>query len=81
MKNKNSFIMINRRLNNGGWLEHKTPNKDKLYCDICHKQLWVAPDGKTIYCNTNNCGNDYKYSISSYNEMVENEKIIKKLIK
>ena len=53
-------LMINRRTTTG-WLDSKTPNVDKKYCDVCLRQLWVAPDMKTVYCNTENCGGDYVY--------------------
>lgn len=39
-----------------GWVDTKVENNDKNNCDVCKKQLWVAPDGTTIYCNTDNCG-------------------------
>lgn len=54
-----AIIKINRRAGTG-WLEAKTPNIDPDYCDICHKQLWIAPDG-TLYCNTEDCGTDYMF--------------------
>lgn len=34
-----------------GW--KKRQNKSKYICDICGDKLWIAPDGKTIYCNGN----------------------------
>lgn len=33
-----------------GWLSHQT-NKQKYNCDDCGAKLWIAPDGKTLYCN------------------------------
>lgn len=32
-----------------GWADQQ--NKEKYMCDVCQMKLWVAPDGKTIYCN------------------------------
>lgn len=34
----------------GGW-KNGVQNKDPLNCDIDGARLWVAPDGKTLYCN------------------------------
>ena len=42
-------MKISKRLKNG-WTERQT-NKQKYICDDCGNRLWVAPDGKTIYCN------------------------------
>jgi len=43
------MIKIAKRLKNG-WTE-RVANKQKYNCDDCGSKLWVAPDGKTIYCN------------------------------
>lgn len=48
---------INKRSKNG-WV--KVVNNQKYVCDKCGAKLWVAPDGKTIYCNTDNCGDNNK---------------------
>lgn len=40
---------IAKRLTNG-WTERQV-NKSKSHCDDCESILWVAPDGKSIYCN------------------------------
>lgn len=34
----------------GGWTERQV-NLSRDNCDDCGAQLWVAPDGQTIYCN------------------------------
>ena len=31
--------------------EYGVENKQKYNCDACGAQLWVAPDGKTKYCD------------------------------
>lgn len=33
-----------------GWTDRQ-PNKQKYICDDCQSKLWVAPDGKTVYCD------------------------------
>lgn len=33
-----------------GWTAY-VPNKQKYNCDECGAQLWVAPDGKSKYCD------------------------------
>lgn len=33
-----------------GWTD-RVINKAKYNCDDCGARLWVAPDGKTLYCN------------------------------
>lgn len=33
-----------------GWTPHQ-PNKEKYHCDDCGARLYVAPDGKTKYCD------------------------------
>ena len=43
-------MKINRRARIG-WIA-KQENRSKTHCDICGEKLWVAPDGKTVYCNT-----------------------------
>jgi hypothetical protein len=43
-------MKINRRIK-GGWVRNQK-NNQKYTCDICGEKLWVAPDGKTVYCNT-----------------------------
>lgn len=35
---------------NKGWTERQA-NKQKYNCDDCGAQLYVAPDGKTVYCD------------------------------
>ena len=40
---------ISKRLATG-WSD-KQANKNKYNCDECSAALWVAPDGKTLYCN------------------------------
>lgn len=42
-------MTISKRLVNG-WTEQQV-NNQKYVCDDCGAKLWVAPDGKTIYCN------------------------------
>ena len=47
-------MKIQRRVRSGKnpkWVEGE--NKRKHHCDICGKKLWVAPDGKTVYCYCN----------------------------
>lgn len=34
----------------GGWTDRQ-PNKQEFNCDDCGAALWVAPDGKSIYCD------------------------------
>lgn len=43
----------------GGWTNSQ-PNTDKLNCDDCGARLWVAPDGKTLYCD--NASDKHTYS-------------------
>lgn len=43
------YIKIAKRVK-GGWTERQS-NKQKYVCDDCGKQLFVAPDGKTVYCD------------------------------
>lgn len=33
-----------------GWTPYQ-PNTDKLKCDDCQARLYIAPDGKTLYCD------------------------------
>lgn len=42
-------MTIAKRLKNG-WTNYQT-NKSKEVCDDCKAQLYVAPDGKTLYCD------------------------------
>lgn len=42
--------MINLRIE-GGWHDKKVPNKTPYHCDIDGERLFVAPDGKTVYCD------------------------------
>ena len=42
-------IKIARRLENG-WTEY-LPNEQDYNCDWCGAKLWVAPDGKSLYCD------------------------------
>lgn len=42
-------MKIAKRLKNG-WTK-RVPNKQKYNCDDCGSQLWVAPDGKSVYCD------------------------------
>lgn len=36
-----------------GWTDYQ-PNKSKTNCDDCGARLYVAPDGKTLYCDNVN---------------------------
>lgn len=42
-------LTIAKRLKNG-WTEPQE-NKSQDWCDDCTQILWVAPDGKTLYCD------------------------------
>lgn len=42
-------MKIAKRLVNG-WSDYQ-PNKQKYHCDDCGAGLYVAPDGKTKYCD------------------------------
>lgn len=44
-----SYLTIARRIN-GGWTNY-LPQKNDTHCDWCKNRLYVAPDGKTLYCN------------------------------
>lgn len=44
-------LTIAKRLIEGGWTEYQ-PNQSREVCDDCGAPLWVAPDGKSLYCNT-----------------------------
>ena len=48
-------MLINYRIktntNIGKWSDKQYDNKDKEKCDMCGSRLYVAPDGKTIYCD------------------------------
>lgn len=44
-------MKIERRVKSGDnpkWVSHE--NKRKYHCDICGKELLVAPDRKTVFC-------------------------------
>lgn len=47
---KKKIFTIAKRLVGGGWTEYQ-PNKSRDNCDDCGAALWVAPDGKSVYCN------------------------------
>lgn len=34
-----------------GWTAYQL-NKNKMFCDDCKSRLYIAPDGKTKYCDT-----------------------------
>ena len=42
---------IKTNTNIGKWADKPKENKNHLFCDMCGAKLWVAPDGKTIYCD------------------------------
>lgn len=42
-------LTIARRVPNG-WTPYE-PNQSKDTCDWCNARLYVAPDGKTLYCD------------------------------
>jgi len=42
-------MKIAKRIING-WTEYQL-NKSKYSCDDCKAQLYIAPDGKTLYCD------------------------------
>lgn len=46
---KTKVLTIAKRLP-GGWTPYQ-PNESKETCDDCGAALWVAPDGKTLYCD------------------------------
>lgn len=33
-----------------GWTAYQL-NKNKMFCDDCKSRLYIAPDGKTKYCD------------------------------
>lgn len=35
-----------------GWTPYRD-NKSHTHCDDCGERLYVAPDGKTLYCDKN----------------------------
>ena len=44
-------MKIQRKVKGGDkpeWVSHE--NKRKYHCDICGKELFIAPDGKTVFC-------------------------------
>jgi len=41
--------LVAKRLTNG-WTEYQR-NNNKNTCDDCGAKLWVAPDGKSLYCD------------------------------
>lgn len=41
---------INLRVE-GGWHDERVSNKAPYHCDIDGSRLYVAPDGKTVYCD------------------------------
>ena len=43
------MVKVAKRIRRG-WTEYQT-NKQKYNCDDCGARLWVAPDGKSLYCN------------------------------
>lgn len=42
-------LTIAKRLKNG-WTSYQ-PNDQKYVCDDCGERLYIAPDGKTPYCD------------------------------
>ena len=42
---------VKTNTNIGKWSKTKHENKKKYHCDMCGEKLWVAPDGKSIYCD------------------------------
>lgn len=41
-------MQISIKDKDGNW--KTVENKNERYCDRCGGRLWIAPDGKTIYC-------------------------------
>lgn len=44
------LLTIAKRLPGGGWTKYQ-PNKQPEHCDDCGARLYVAPDGRTLYCD------------------------------